>query len=58
MVDGFNGMQSGVSTINIITLTYGPVPGRPPTIFFNYPPFLQMQRPFVPNRILKLSQEI
>ena len=42
---------------NVITLTYGPVPGRPPTIFFNYPPFLQLQRPFVPSRILKLSQE-
>ena len=25
---------------NIITLSYGPIPGRPPTIFFNYPPFL------------------
>lgn len=26
---------------NIITLHNGPIPGRPPTIFFNYPPFLQ-----------------
>lgn len=42
---------------NTITLTYGPIPGRPPTIFFNYPPFLQTQRPFVPNQIVKLSQD-
>ena len=31
---------------NTIVLNYGPIPGRPPTIFFNYPPFLNLQRPY------------
>lgn len=25
---------------NIITVQYGPIEGRPPTVVFNYPPFL------------------
>lgn len=36
---------------NKIVLNYGPIPGRAPSIFFNYPPFLKMQRPFKPDRI-------
>ena len=31
---------------NTIILNYGPIPGRPPTIFFSYPPFLKIQRPY------------
>ena len=29
---------------NVVTLNYGPIPGRQPTVFFNYPPFLKMNR--------------
>jgi hypothetical protein len=36
---------------NTIVLNYGPIPGRQPTIFFNYPSFLKMQRPFKQDRI-------
>lgn len=36
---------------NIISVMYGPVPGRAPTVFFNYPPFLQIQRPYRQDRI-------
>lgn len=31
---------------NVITLHYGPFLGRLPSIFFNYPPFLKIQRPY------------
>jgi hypothetical protein len=34
---------------NTIILNYGPIPGRQPTIFFSYPPFLKMQRPYKPD---------
>lgn len=36
---------------NIIVLNYGPIPGRKPTVFFNYPSFLKMQRPFKQDRV-------
>lgn len=36
---------------NTIILCYGPIPGRQPTVFFNYPPFLKMQRPYKPDQI-------
>ena len=42
---------------NIITLQYGPITGRSPTIFFNYPPFLKIQRPYKSDRIQKFTQE-
>lgn len=34
---------------NIITVQEGPIPGRTPSIFFQYPPFLQIKRPFGPT---------
>ena len=34
---------------NVVTLYYGPIPGRQPTVFFNYPPFLKMNRSSAPN---------
>jgi hypothetical protein len=34
-----------------IILNYGPIPGRPPTIFFSYPQFLKIQRPYKKDRI-------
>jgi hypothetical protein len=36
---------------NTIILNYGPIPGRPPVVFFSYPPFLNMQRPYKKDRI-------
>jgi hypothetical protein len=42
---------------NVIVLNYGPIPGRVPTIFFNYPSFLKMQRPFKQDRIQMITQE-
>lgn len=42
---------------NKIVLNYGPIPGRAPSIFFNYPPFLKMQRPFKPDRIQVITQD-
>ena len=42
---------------NRIVLNYGPIPGRAPSVFFNYPPFLKMQRPFKPDKIQILTQE-
>ena len=36
---------------NLITVMYGPIPGRAPTVFFNYPPFLQIQRPYRQDKI-------
>jgi hypothetical protein len=35
----------------IVTLHYGPIQGRPPTIFFPYPPFLKKKRAFKEERI-------
>ena len=40
-----------------IILNYGPIPGRPPTIFFSYPAFLKMQRPYKKDRIQLIQQE-
>jgi hypothetical protein len=31
---------------NIVTLQEGPIPGRHPSIFFQYPPFLNIKRQF------------
>ena len=42
---------------NRIVLCYGPIPNRRPTVFFNYPPFLKMQRPYDADRIRIISQE-
>ena len=42
---------------NIITLNYGPIPGRQPTVFFNYPPFLKMNRPYQNNSVQKFTQD-
>lgn len=42
---------------HMVTLNYGPIPGRPPTVFFEYPPFLQMKRPFKQDRIQKFTQD-
>ena len=36
---------------NTIILNYGPIPGRQPTVFFSYPAFLKMQRPYKKDRI-------
>ena len=36
---------------NVITLHYGPIQGRAPSVFFNYPPFLNKQRPYKQDRI-------
>jgi len=41
---------------NKIVLLYGPIPGRQPSIFFNYPPFLKMQRPFKQDQIQIITQ--
>ena len=41
---------------NTIILNYGPIPGRPPTIFFSYPPFLKIQRPYNKQRIQMVTQ--
>jgi len=35
----------------VVTLNYGPIPGRQPTVFFNYPPFLKMNRPYLNNSV-------
>ena len=42
---------------NTITLLYGPIPGRAPTIFFAYPPFLKITRPYKQDRVQKFTQE-
>ena len=42
---------------NKVVLNYGPIPGRAPSIFFNYPPFLKMQRPFKPDKIQVITQD-
>ena len=42
---------------NTIILNYGPIPGRQPTVFFSYPTFLKMQRPYKKDRIQMLTQE-
>ncbi len=42
---------------NIIMLLYGPIAGRPPTVFFNYPPFLKMQRSYRKDRVAKYTQD-
>jgi len=34
-----------------VILNYGPIPGRPPSIFFSYPLFLNKQRPYDKERI-------
>ena len=36
---------------NVITVHYGPIQGRPPTVFFTYPPFLNKSRPYKQDRI-------
>lgn len=40
---------------NRIVLCYGPIPNRKPTVFFNYPPFLKLQRPYDADRIRIIS---
>lgn len=42
---------------NTIILNYGPIPGRPPTIFFSYPAFLKIQRPYQKDRIQMITQD-
>jgi len=40
-----------------VILNYGPIPGRPPSIFFSYPLFLNIQRPYDKKRIQLINQE-
>ena len=40
-----------------IILNYGPIPGRQPTIFFSYPAFLKMQRPYKQDKIQLVTQK-
>ena len=42
---------------NNVVLTYGPIPGRAPSVFFNYPAFLKMQRPYKPENIQIVTQK-
>ena len=32
-------------------MTYGPIPGRHPTVFFTYPAFLKIERPFEEGKL-------
>lgn len=36
---------------NQVVLSYGPIAGRAPSIFFNYPHYLKMQRPYKADKI-------
>jgi len=40
-----------------IILCYGPIPGRPPVVFFSYPAFLKMQRPYQKDKIQIITQD-
>ena len=42
---------------NTIILNYGPIPGRLPVVFFSYPPFLKMQRPYKKDKIQIISRD-
>ena len=42
---------------NHVILQYGPIAGRPPTIFFPYPQFLNTNRMFKPEKMKIVKQE-
>ena len=38
---------------DLIIMAYGPIPNREPCVFFNYPAFLKIQRPYQEDLIEK-----
>jgi hypothetical protein len=38
---------------DLIIMAYGPIPNREPCVFFNYPSFLKIQRPYQEDLIVK-----
>ena len=38
---------------DLIIMAYGPIPNREPCVFFNYPSFLKIQRPYQDDQIVK-----